>query len=567
MGFTGKGIGIAIGVALVAALLVLPASTRASESVSLRVLFDLGDGTYSWSPSVLVPDPTALNATWNATRSAAAAAGVRMDWTWYECCGVFVTGLGGQRPSAGTGLFLWNVTAHAWELASVGISSLQAAGNTTIAISNAGFDSVTYAARAPVPSPDDPEPATQFRYDLSNDGVAATGGPIRGEVLWDRDLRLQEIVASPAIGFGSVFVNTLDGFFALDASTGEVDWENLLVRGLSTPALVGGTVLVGGSDGRLHSLNATDGSELWNTSLLSHTVFSGITSSPKVAGDYAYVGTFNETGGPGEVVSVWISNGSVAWRHPTASVDFSSPAVDNGSLYIGLMGLYNPTTQVTWEPPYGLLALDAATGSEEWFFPTNGSVAASPVLTSGLVIVPSKDGAVYALNRTTGAPVWTADVDAGVSSPALFENELIVGGGAFGGPGLVRAVNAMSGSIDWTFLANGPVQSSITVAGGLAYFATNIADGTIYAVNATTGALAWSYTPTPGQFIFSSPVVAGGILYAASDNGHVYAFKVGATPGPPLQGSGTIFVFAASAVVVIAIAASFAWWRLKRRAP
>jgi len=42
---------------------------------------------------------------------------------------------------------------------------------------------------------------------------------------------------------------------------------------------------------------------------------------------------------------------------------------------------------------------------------------------------------------------------------------------------------------------------------------------------------------------------------------------VGAAPGPPLQGSGTIFVFAASAVVVIAIAASFAWWRLKRRAP
>lgn len=533
---------------------------------SVQVLFDLGDGTYAWSSPVSMAEPGAPNATWNATLAAAAGAGVSLSWTWYACCGIFVSGLGGRSPSAGTGLFLWNASAQEWGLSSNGISSLVLEGAATIAFSNSAFDSVTFATRVPVPTPDDPYPVTQFRGDLRNRGIALNSGPITNTTLWDRGLPLQEIPATPAVGVGRVYVNTLDGFYALDERTGNVSWENLAVKGLSSPALVDKTVIVGGSDGKVHALNATNGQERWNTTLVEHPMFSGITSSPKVAYDLAYVGTFNESGGPGEVVALWISNGSIAWRHATASIDFSSPALFGGSVYIGVMGQYNTTTQITWDPPYGVLALDAGSGSEEWFFPTNASVAASPVVDGPAVLVPAKNGFVYALNRTRGTTLWSRYVQGGVSSPALDGHTLLVGGGAFGQGGLVTAIDAASGVTRWTFTANGPIQASLTAAGGIVYFATNTASGTIYAVNATTGLLVWSYTPSPAQFIFGSPVVADGRLYAVSDNGHVYAFADHSPPHSNVVDSvfSPLLVGIVAAVAVAGVLATIWIWRSRR---
>ncbi|MEK6987427.1 MAG: PQQ-binding-like beta-propeller repeat protein [Candidatus Thermoplasmatota archaeon] len=569
MRFT-NGAFVAIGVAAVFLLssLAFHAAAASVPEASVQILFDLGDGTYAWSPRLPVLSPSASNATWNATLQAAAEDGISIQWSWYSYFGAFVTGLGGRNPPAGNGLFLWNESTRAWDLASVGISSLVLRGNATIALSNSAFDSVTYATRVPVPTPDDPYPVTQFRGDLQNRGTAPTPGPLTNTTLWDRALPLQEIAATPAVGLGRVYVNTLDGFYALDERTGEVSWENLAVKGLSSPALVDNTVLVGGSDGKIHALNATSGQERWNTTLVAHPMFSGITSSPKVAYDLAYVGTFNESGGPGEVVALWISNGSIAWRHTTASIDFSSPAVYDGSVYIGVMGRYNTTTQVTWDPPFGVLALDAATGGEEWFFPTNASVAASPVVTAGVVLVPAKNGYVYAINRSHGAVLWSRFVQAGVSSPALDGDTLLVGGGSFGEGGLVTAVDVASGTSKWTFPANGPVQSSLTVAGGTVYFATNTASGTIYAVNATTGLLVWSYKPSPAQFILGSPVVADGLLYAVSDNGHVYAFMdLPAQHSTVVQDMFSPLLIGAVGLIAIAVAVVVLWIRRSRHGP
>lgn len=545
VGFTSKAAVALLALALCAGVLsVLPARAIVSPLPRLEILFDLGDGSYVWSLPVQVASPAAPNATWNATLAAANQAGVSIQWTWYSCCGVYVTGLAGLNPPAGTGLFLWNRTASRWDLASVGLSSLVVETNLTIALSNAAFDSVTYAVRAPVPTPLNPYPATQFRYDLANDGFVPRSGPSSNQVLWDRGLPLQEIPATPAVGYGKVFVDTMDGFYALDERNGSVAWTNPVIRGLSSPALVNGEVLLGGTDGRLHALNATDGEELWNVTLVEHPAFSGITSSPKVAYDLAYVGTFNESGGPGAVVALWISNGTIAWRHPTASIDFSSPAVYDGSVYVGVMGLYNTTSQVTWDPPFGVLALDAATGAEQWFFATNDSVAASPLVSPHLVVVPSKDGYLYAINRTRGTLEWKDAVGAGVSSPALAGDTVVVAGGSFGGSGTVRGVFLYGGSVLWTFHPNGPVQASVTIAGGLAnigpgslaYVATNVPNGTVYALDASTGALVWSYTPpyssTSADYIFSSPVVANGTLFLAGDNGHVYAFAHEGTTQP-----------------------------------
>jgi outer membrane protein assembly factor BamB len=64
------------------------------------------------------------------------------------------------------------------------------------------------------------------------------------------------------------------------------------------------------------------------------------------------------------------------------------------------------------------------------------------------------------------------------------------------------------------------VSSSPAVANGVVYVGSG--DHNVYALNASTGALLWSYTT--GDGVYSSPTVAKGMLYVGSNDGKVYAF-------------------------------------------
>lgn len=501
-------------------------SSTATASAIVSILFDLGDGTYYWSDGMVVTTPTSENASWDATLSAAATHHLAIEWTWYSCCGIAVTDVGNRHPPSGfVGLLTWNRTQHEWDFAATGISSLVLADGDTIAWYDAAFDGVTFEGRHPVPTPDSRSPATQFRGDLSNTGVSPSRAPNSVGVRWDHDTGAREIGSTPSVAYGKVFVNTRNGLVALDESTGQEVWTDPAARGMSSPAVFSDTLIVGGSDGRVHWVNASSGVERWNVTLLRTTQFSGITSSPKVAYDRVYVGTFNESGGAGEVVSMWVSNGTIVWRHATGSVHFSSPAIADGTVYVGVMGTYNRTTGVTFDPPFGVLALNAGDGSLRWFFPTSGSVAASPLINADRVIAPSKDGYVYALNVTTGAAIWRADVGAGISSPTLYGGVVFVGGGAFGGGGRITALRASDGAVLWTFQPNGPVESSVSYADGKILFSTNSENGTVYALDASTGDPIWEFEPMPAEYILGSPSVADGTVFAPSDNGHVYAIE------------------------------------------
>jgi outer membrane protein assembly factor BamB len=171
---------------------------------------------------------------------------------------------------------------------------------------------------------------------------------------------------------------------------------------------------------------------------------------------------------------------------------------------------------------------------------------------------------VYAVDRATGSRVWEVQVDAGISSAAVFGGVVFVGGGAFGSPGKVVALDATSGSTKWSFAANGAVQSSITYAAGTIVFATNAANGTVYAVNATSGALLWSFEPLPAQYILGSPVVADGLVFAPSDNGHVYA--LGRLPPAGLPGI-SLGVVDVTIVLVVVLVFGVAVLMVRRRRP
>ena len=68
--------------------------------------------------------------------------------------------------------------------------------------------------------------------------------------------------------------------------------------------------------------------------------------------------------------------------------------------------------------------------------------------------------------------------------------------------------------------------SSPAVADGKIYVGSE--DRKIYALNASTGALVWSYQT--GNWVRSSPAIAEGKLYVGSDDNKVYAFSSLTTP-------------------------------------
>jgi outer membrane protein assembly factor BamB len=87
----------------------------------------------------------------------------------------------------------------------------------------------------------------------------------------------------------------------------------------------------------------------------------------------------------------------------------------------------------------------------------------------------------------------------------------------FGSCSDVEALNATTGASEWTLATTGSVFSSPAVAIGVVYIASN--GGKVYAVKATTAAVAWS--DTPGGFL-DSPSVADGFVYLGSTNDTLY---------------------------------------------
>jgi outer membrane protein assembly factor BamB len=124
----------------------------------------------------------------------------------------------------------------------------------------------------------------------------------------------------------------------------------------------------------------------------------------------------------------------------------------------------------------------------------------------------------------TNQTLWTYTTLGGVgSSPTVAGGVVYVGSD----DGNVYALNASTGSVVWSYATVYPdenysfgVDSSPAVVGNVVYVG---AGQNVTALNALTGALVWNYTT--GDIVESSPAVAGGVVYVGSDDGNVYALN------------------------------------------
>jgi len=95
----------------------------------------------------------------------------------------------------------------------------------------------------------------------------------------------------------------------------------------------------------------------------------------------------------------------------------------------------------------------------DWVLETGGDVSATPALDADTVYVPDWSGNLYAVDRDTGVPRWTASIPAATgipgdkarATPALAGGLVLIGTqGPFGGGGKMLAFDRDTGALVWS---------------------------------------------------------------------------------------------------------------------
>lgn len=488
------------------------------KEIKVNILFDFGDGIIKWTEVELSTNFTAIYATDISCKKL----NFKLDYSWSEL-GAFVNQIGNkvnQWPGAYWHFWIWNDGSENWILSDKGADKVNLSNNDTIAWSFV-VDNEQFISPSPTATPKSKYPYICFRNNVYNTGKTDSPAPQTPNLLWKFNTRSYEADSTSTLYNGKLFINTWQGLFCLNEKDGNKIWNNLKVKGMSTPAIYDGKIFVGSNDGKIYCLNGTNGKIIWKSLLQKNPVYTGISSSPKIYENKIFIGTFNESGGNGSFYCLNAENGKIIWKYNTSSIHLSSSAIINGKVVIGLMGIFDQEN-LSWKPPYGLLCLNKDNGNLIWNFKTKGGVASSPAIFNSKIFFTSKDGFLYCVNED-GKEVWKNNIGGSISSPAISKNKIFVGTGEFGKDGKFYCFT-INGKKIWEFVPNGGVQSSPVLAFNKIYFATNVLDGTIYCLNATNGKLIWKYLPEPEQYILSSPIIANGKLFICSDNGFIYCF-------------------------------------------
>jgi eukaryotic-like serine/threonine-protein kinase len=345
--------------------------------------------------------------------------------------------------------------------------------------------------------------------------------------------------AAPATDMASVATFRGDavrsGVYA-DAGSGVfggVLWRNRTGSAVrSTPTLIGSRLLIGSSDGMLYALDARDGQEQWR-----FAADSPIASSATVADGRVFISSYR-----GGFYALDLKDGRLLWKArfgatlPAAfeqqtgahlvgfNGDFilSSAAVDHGTVIVG--------------GGDGLIhAFEAATGKPKWSFHTDGRIRSSPSISDGIAYVGSWDGTLYALSTEGGKLIWRFDTkgrtlnsaEFGFDRRSILSSPAVVAGTVYVGSrdAFLYALDARSGALKWSYDYEKEsmtwVVGSPAVCDGVVYAATS--DGHfVHALQATDGKELWRATVSSGVF-WSSPAVAGSTLYVTNQSGALYA--------------------------------------------
>jgi len=335
--------------------------------------------------------------------------------------------------------------------------------------------------------------------------------------------------------------------FCIDADTGETIWSVDQIEGeeligfFSSPALTadGKSLIIGqglhpDTNCSLICLDAQTGEVQWTVLTELH-----IESSPAIEDGVVYVGagaiedpdTKKPTGHPGYVMAVRIEDGQELWRHDVADPE-SSPIVKDGIVYIG--SGFNGKAVVALRTEVELNGQPRQIWSTPTPYPVTGAVTlyGDSILIGGgngdfVFRDPNPAGVIMSLNRKDGTVQWTTDMPDAVLG-AVAAGEYLVAPVA---SGLVVALDPVSGKPVWQTPISGqaPVLGGASVVGGLVYAVSH--DGYLAKLSLTDGKILEKIyindRTRPGEqgLSIGSPMIYHGRIFVGSETGGLRCYE------------------------------------------
>jgi outer membrane protein assembly factor BamB len=311
---------------------------------------------------------------------------------------------------------------------------------------------------------------------------------------------------------GTPTLNCQPVWTAIPTQTNGLTTSPAVDTSLSTPV-----VYVGSHDGDVYAYNASTGKLLWHSQTLGGSIDGSLVIANGyvyVPEDYGWVYVFpSTTGTNGEDDNCFTASGvrecDPDWGYSTGGNNFSTPSVANGMMYQAagdhVGGLSNPDQYAvyafnasykasqcpgTYAPhEFGKSLSAIATCTPAWSAPWQhggqwDGGGSSPTVVGGDVYIESASDGLLAFSASgsshcTGTkyvgqwgaictPLWMSKTgndyqngaDAG-PTPAVANGTVYIGARS----GDVYAFNATSGTLEWSFATGGAIDSSVAIAG------------------------------------------------------------------------------------------------------
>ncbi len=353
---------------------------------------------------------------------------------------------------------------------------------------------------APAPT----EPSHTFRGDRARRHRSAFAGPAATPSVrfsWDAG---GPVEAMPALTKeGDVVVASLSGRVARLTPAGTVAWTvELGERVYASPLVLGDAVLLGSDAKRVIALSLATGKKRWELD-----VDGEADSAPAETPEGGLVVA------AGRVLYGLRADGAVLFRLKVPRKIYASPAVaDDGTVYVGAQDhrLYAASSR----------------GTVLWSRDLGADVDCAPTVGDDGTVYAASDAGLVAAFDPQGNERWRTSVGGFVRGGLTVSRSGAILAGTYGPAPRVVALDAATGAERWSFAVQGTGALEFGIHGapledpaGNLYFGAQ--DDSVYALD-PAGHLRWAFA-THGDV--DAPLLVGpdGVLYAGSDDGHLYA--------------------------------------------